>query len=95
MAELRGFRLSYHLLRLILLLLPLTTTFAQLSVPGGGGICSDSIRCEKGCCSKDNQCGFTPEHCGEGCKSNCDATADCGQYAKPGQQDCPINVCCR
>ena len=51
------FRLSYHLLRLIVLLLPLTATLA-LSMSGGRGICSDSIRCEKGCCSKDNSYPF-------------------------------------
>ena len=56
-AELGRFRLSYHLLRPILLLLPLTTTFA-LSISGGGGICSDSIRCENGCCSKGNSYPF-------------------------------------
>jgi chitinase len=95
MSEPKGLRLSYPLLLLTVIitwLLPLTT-LAQ--VPGGGGICSDTIPCEKGCCSKNNQCGFTPEHCGDGCKHNCDAKADCGQYAPPGQQDCPINVCCR
>lgn len=28
------------------------------------------------------------------CTSNCDAKAQCGQYGKPGNQDCPLNVCC-
>ncbi|ROW01932.1 hypothetical protein VMCG_05588 [Cytospora schulzeri] len=28
------------------------------------------------------------------CTSNCDAKAECGQYGKPGQQDCPLSVCC-
>lgn len=60
-----------------------------------GGTCSDSVACYQGCCSKDNQCGFTEDHCGEGCKHNCNATAECGQFAAPGTPDCPINVCCR
>jgi hypothetical protein len=60
-----------------------------------GGTCSDSIPCYQGCCSKEYSCGFTPDHCGDGCKSSCNATAECGQYAPPENFDCPINVCCR
>ena len=28
------------------------------------------------------------------CTSNCDAKAECGMYGKPGQQSCPLDVCC-
>ncbi|KAL6228777.1 hypothetical protein BDW75DRAFT_131550 [Aspergillus navahoensis] len=59
-----------------------------------GGTCSDSIPCYQGCCSAENQCGFTDGHCGDGCKHNCNATAECGEFAAPGTPDCPINVCC-
>ena len=57
--------------------------------------CSVDRPCKVGCCSKDGQCGFTPDHCGDGCMSNCNATAECGQYAPEEFHDCPINVCCR
>jgi hypothetical protein len=53
--------------------------------PGGGGTCSDATPCLVGCCNKDNQCGLTDAHCGDCCKSNCNATAECGEYASPGQ----------
>ncbi|KAL2116052.1 hypothetical protein VTJ04DRAFT_10307 [Mycothermus thermophilus] len=82
------------MLYLIVFLLSLTTALAQQSFPGGGGLCSDAIPCKIGCCSKNNQCGFTPEHCGEGCKHDCDSKAECGQYAERGNKDCPLNVCC-
>ncbi|KAK5655843.1 hypothetical protein OQA88_5382 [Cercophora sp. LCS_1] len=56
--------------------------------------CSPARPCAQGCCSKNGQCGFTDAHCKDGCISNCDATAECGQYAKPENRDCPINTCC-
>ncbi|KAL2385529.1 hypothetical protein RJZ90_001269 [Blastomyces dermatitidis] len=28
-------------------------------------------------------CGYGPDYCGEGCVSNCDAGAECGEFAKP------------
>lgn len=49
----------------------------------------------QGCCSKDGNCGFGPDFCGDGCQGNCDAQAECGKYAPDGKHDCPINVCCR
>ena len=57
--------------------------------------CSASKACYQGCCSKDGNCGFGPDFCGDGCQGTCDAKAECGQYAPDGEQDCPINVCCR
>lgn len=33
-----------------------------------------------------------PEFCGETCLSNCDATAECGEYADPPNTECPLNV---
>lgn len=74
--------------------LQLPSALAQ-GVGDPGGTCSDSIPCYQGCCSKDNSCGFTDAHCGDGCKSNCNATAECGESAPSGHSDCPINVCCR
>ncbi|KAI9146996.1 Killer toxin subunits alpha/beta [Paramyrothecium foliicola] len=56
--------------------------------------CGEGNECRVGCCSKEGVCGFSEDHCGTGCISNCDAKAECGQYAPEGEEDCPINVCC-
>lgn len=62
------------------------------------------------CCGASGNCGYGqfvtilsmlqltdsqgPTYCGTGCTFNCNATAECGQYAaKPGQK-CPLNTCC-
>lgn len=37
---------------------------------------------------------YAPAYCGKGCLSNCDAKAECGEYAKVKGQTCPLNVCC-
>lgn len=60
------------------------------------GTCSDSTPCSNGaCCSNSGYCGYSPDFCGTGnCTSNCDAKAECGEYAVEGSQDCPLNVCC-
>lgn len=84
----------WALLVVVLSLLLFSTPSLSQGSPGAGGTCSDAIPCKSGCCSSSNQCGFTPDHCGTGCKHNCNATAECGQYAKEGDEDCPINVCC-
>jgi hypothetical protein len=60
------------------------------------GTCAPGTPCVNGaCCSKTGICGFSPAECGSGnCISNCNATAPCGQYAKPEDKQCPLNVCC-
>lgn len=35
-----------------------------------------------------------PKYCGDGCSSNCNATAPCGQYHKVPGTTCPLNTCC-
>lgn len=56
---------------------------------GPGNPCSNGA-----CCGESGYCGYGPTYCGNGCTSNCDAHAECGQYAaKPGTT-CPLNVCC-
>lgn len=67
-----------------------TDVSAQQNAP-----CDIDHPCKVGCCSSSGQCGFTEDHCGVGCVSNCNATAECGQYALEDAFDCPINVCCR
>jgi chitinase len=60
------------------------------------GTCAPGTPCVNGaCCSKTGICGYTPKECGaDVCISNCKATAQCGQYAKPEDKECPLNVCC-
>lgn len=59
------------------------------------GTCDASTSCPNGaCCGSNGLCGYSPLECGAGCSSNCDAKAACGQYGTPGQQTCPLNVCC-
>ncbi|KAF3021588.1 hypothetical protein E8E14_013534 [Neopestalotiopsis sp. 37M] len=62
------------------------------------GTCNAQTPCENAACcggKNNNLCGYSPGECGAGnCTSNCDAKAECGQYGKPGQQKCPLNVCC-
>lgn len=57
--------------------------------------CGPNKKCQNGaCCGKSNVCGYGPLYCGDGCQSNCDAHAECGQYALQAGQSCPLNVCC-
>ncbi|CAO2656569.1 Nn.00g053720.m01.CDS01 [Neocucurbitaria sp. VM-36] len=58
--------------------------------------CAPGTPCVNGaCCSKTGICGYSPKECGTGnCISHCNATAPCGQYAKPEDKNCPLNVCC-
>ncbi|KAF4332668.1 bacteriodes thetaiotaomicron symbiotic chitinase [Fusarium beomiforme] len=43
---------------------------------------------------KSGVCGYGPTYCGKGCISNCTAKAECGKFAKKGDEKCPLNVCC-
>lgn len=52
------------------------------------------LRCASSCCSKDGACGFGPDFCGDGCQSNCDAKAECGEYSKTGNETCGLDICC-
>ncbi|KAL1963091.1 hypothetical protein VTN77DRAFT_8737 [Rasamsonia byssochlamydoides] len=60
------------------------------------GQCAPGQPCTNGaCCSTSGYCGYGPDYCSSSvCISNCNATAECGQYAAPSQQNCPLNVCC-
>ena len=60
------------------------------------GACAPGIPCKNGaCCSNTGVCSYAPSSCApENCISNCDAKAPCGQYAKPENAVCPLNVCC-
>lgn len=55
--------------------------------------CSASNPCSNGaCCGAGGYCGYGSTYCGDGCLSNCDATAECGQYAATKNATCPLNV---
>ena len=57
--------------------------------------CSASKPCSNGaCCGKSGYCGYGPTYCGSGCVSDCNAVAECGQYAKIANTQCPLNTCC-
>jgi chitinase len=60
------------------------------------GTCNSQTPCENAaCCGTNGLCGYSPSECSKGnCTSNCDAKAECGQYAAGGNQKCPLNVCC-
>ncbi|KAF1988220.1 glycoside hydrolase family 18 protein [Aulographum hederae CBS 113979] len=64
-------------------------------VPSGDFSCGADRPCSNGaCCGASGWCGYQPEYCGNGCQSNCNATAECGQYSENAGQKCPLNVCC-
>ncbi len=57
--------------------------------------CGPGKECSNGaCCGVDGWCGYGPKYCGDGCQSNCNATAPCGEYADVPGKTCPLNVCC-
>jgi hypothetical protein len=57
--------------------------------------CGKDRPCSNGaCCGSSGNCGYAPAYCGEGCISNCNATAECGQYAATPGKTCPLNACC-
>ncbi|KAK7915206.1 glycoside hydrolase superfamily [Apiospora marii] len=57
--------------------------------------CSSTAPCSNGaCCGASGFCGYGPKYCGHGCVSQCDATAECGEYASNPGKKCPLNVCC-
>ncbi|KAJ3953651.1 hypothetical protein N0V92_009873 [Colletotrichum tropicale] len=57
--------------------------------------CGPGRPCSNGaCCGASGNCGYAPAYCGAGCQSNCDAKAECGQYAVNPGQTCKLNACC-
>lgn len=56
---------------------------------GPGSPCLD-----ESCCSADGKCGYKEAHCGDGCLSNCDATAMCGIDSADSHTPCALNLCC-
>ncbi|KAF7131458.1 hypothetical protein CNMCM5793_004683 [Aspergillus hiratsukae] len=57
--------------------------------------CGPGNPCGNGaCCGQSGYCGFGDVYCGDGCTSNCNAKAECGQFSETGDALCPLNVCC-
>ncbi|RYP44871.1 hypothetical protein DL768_008713 [Monosporascus sp. mg162] len=57
--------------------------------------CGPRKECSNGaCCGVDGWCGYGPTYCGDGCQSNCNATAECGEFADVAGKTCPLHVCC-
>ncbi|POS71111.1 oviduct-specific glycoprotein [Diaporthe helianthi] len=56
----------------------------------------DALRCDDGpcaddsCCGKDGICGYGLEYCGDGCTSQCDATAMCGEFSEDADVPCVL-----
>lgn len=60
------------------------------------GTCAPGTPCVNGaCCGMNGLCGYSPLECSTAtCLSNCNATAECGQYASASSSSCPLDVCC-
>lgn len=57
--------------------------------------CSKDNPCSNSaCCGAEGYCGYGPTYCDNGCQANCDAHAECGEFAKTPGLRCPLNVCC-
>jgi chitinase len=56
--------------------------------------CDDGPCIDGSCCGKDHICGFGPDFCGDGCLSQCNAKAMCGEYSENGEMPCGLKLCC-
>jgi chitinase len=70
----------------------------QLALTASGSdtyTCGPGSPCTNGaCCGDSGWCGYGETYCGDGCQSNCDAKAECGEFAEDPEASCPLNVCC-
>ncbi|KAH6867367.1 hypothetical protein B0T10DRAFT_572385 [Thelonectria olida] len=77
---------------------PRAVTLAATTASSSGQndfTCGPDTPCSnEACCGEDGWCGYDPNYCGDGCQSNCDAKAECGQFAETAGKTCPLNVCC-
>jgi chitinase len=73
----------------------LSAKVSKLDSQGGDYTCGPGSPCGNGaCCGESGWCGYGETYCGNGCQSNCDATAECGEFAADPNAGCPLNVCC-
>ncbi|RGP68664.1 oviduct-specific glyco [Fusarium sporotrichioides] len=54
----------------------------------------DALRCDNGPCIDGSICGYGPDYCGDGCQSQCDATAMCGEFSEDADMPCGMKLCC-
>ncbi|PCD34001.1 hypothetical protein FGRA07_09156 [Fusarium graminearum] len=67
----------------------------SLEKRGSGALyCKDGPCADDSCCGPEGICGYGPDFCGDGCTSNCDAVAMCGEYSEDGDMPCGMNLCC-
>ncbi|KAL1589378.1 hypothetical protein WHR41_02173 [Cladosporium halotolerans] len=70
-------------------------SFNELLFPRDDSTCGPKKPCSNhACCGPEGFCGFGPSYCGKGCTSNCDAHAECGEFAQQPNDTCPLNICC-
>ncbi|RWA12800.1 hypothetical protein EKO27_g2300 [Xylaria grammica] len=75
--------------------MPIVVAHNTALFPRDDYTCSPGKPCSNhACCGKSGYCGYGPTYCGTACTSNCDAKAECGQYASPAGKTCPLNTCC-
>ncbi|KAL2070912.1 hypothetical protein VTL71DRAFT_13938 [Oculimacula yallundae] len=68
--------------------------FSPLQRRDGALHCDNGPCVDGSCCGKDGICGYGPIYCGSGCRSQCDATAMCGEDSKDADVPCGMNLCC-
>ncbi|KAK8078992.1 hypothetical protein PG994_002799 [Apiospora phragmitis] len=56
--------------------------------------CKDGPCIDGSCCGKDSICGYGPDFCGDGCQSQCNATAMCGEFSENADMPCGMKLCC-
>ncbi|KAH7117301.1 oviduct-specific glycoprotein [Dactylonectria macrodidyma] len=56
--------------------------------------CDDAPCIDGSCCGKNNICGYGPDYCGDGCISQCNATAMCGEFSENADMPCGMKLCC-
>ncbi|KAK7994851.1 hypothetical protein PG990_013624 [Apiospora arundinis] len=56
--------------------------------------CKDGPCIDGSCCGKNSICGYGPDFCGDGCQSQCNATAMCGEFSENADMPCGMKLCC-
>ncbi|KAI9152186.1 oviduct-specific glycoprotein [Paramyrothecium foliicola] len=56
--------------------------------------CKDGPCIDGSCCGKQGICGYGSDFCGDGCTSQCNATAMCGEYSENAEMPCGMKLCC-
>ncbi|CAD0098997.1 unnamed protein product [Aureobasidium mustum] len=73
---------------------PRDSTIPSLNRRDGALHCDTAPCVDGSCCGKDGICGYGPDYCGDGCTSQCNATAMCGEFSEDADMPCGMNLCC-